>query len=267
MYPQIGNVRLSQAQHRPQCRSKVLGSRMQVAGCRLAEPPVRQARPERTAAPIVQQPAQQRSGRITGLVSVFSGTTAFLSQHLYGLLHLWPAAPQRQLEDTPAPQLLQETAERALEVVTSCSADCVTAHLHTFQRLARAIRSAVSRLVVSLIRYSARDSFRKKADYLIAIVFVHRWKSKSRKRMAWARSRYSISQGRRSEVTDPRPGCSLLLNKLLCRFLKPVGIMELRYVRMLSSLCAHTYCMEKLTVRPLLLYSLNMAFACLSTSG
>lgn len=36
----------------------------------------------------------------------------------------------------------------------------------------------------------------------------------------------------------------------LTRYLQPVGMMEARYVRMLSSLCAQTYFMNKLTVRP-----------------
>lgn len=37
------------------------------------------------------------------------------------------------------------------------------------------------------------------------------------------------------------------------RYLRPAGLMETRYARLMASLCAQTYSMEKLTVSSLLI--------------
>ncbi len=52
------------------------------------------------------------------------------------------------------------------------------------------------------------------------------------------------AEKRRERTKEKKPPADIR------RFLKPTGLMETRYIRMLSSLCADTYMISKLSVRP-----------------
>jgi hypothetical protein len=52
------------------------------------------------------------------------------------------------------------------------------------------------------------------------------------------------AEKRRERTKEKKPPADIR------RFLKPTGLMETRYIRMLSSLCADTYMLSKLSVRP-----------------